>query len=256
MIPYGHVDLAAAQNALSELNAGRFAVLSTARADGPEGSLLIAADHVTPEAVNFMSRHGQGLVWLCLTDERCEELALEPLVMRGDEWQPTVSITIPGAAEAGASAADRAATILAAVDPEVRAKDVARPGNIFPLRARPGGVLQRAGRTEAAVDLARLAGCSPAGAISLIVNADGSLARGEQLRDFCAEHGFPLVAFADVIAYRRGIERLVERATSVRLPTAFGEFQAVAFRDRVTGASHLALIKGDVTGARDVLVRV
>jgi 3,4-dihydroxy 2-butanone 4-phosphate synthase / GTP cyclohydrolase II len=255
-VPYEHVDLEAAQRAAAELNAGRFVVLCESRGAEREGLLTIAAEFATPDALHFMSRHSHGPIWLCLSDERCEQLELEPLVSRGDQWQPTISITVPDAVGSGASTEEQSRTILATVDPAKGAGDFVRPGSIFPLRARPGGVLQRSGRTEAVVDLARLAGRAPAGAVALAMNEDGTVARGAELERFCEEHSIPLVAIADVVAYRRGIDRIIERVTSVRLPTVYGDFQAAAFRDQITGAHHVALIKGDVQGAPDVLVRV
>jgi 3,4-dihydroxy 2-butanone 4-phosphate synthase / GTP cyclohydrolase II len=197
-----------------------------------------------------MSTHGYGLIRLCLTDERCAELDLEPLVADEQQWQPTVSITLRGTSGSGASSADRARTIQAAMNPAAGPEEFERPGHVFPLRSRPGGVLQRAGRTEAAVDLARLAGCVPAAAMTLVVDEDGSVPTGDRLRRYCERHALPRVTVGDVIAYRRGIDKLVERVTSVKLPTVHGDFQAI------TGAYHVALVKGDVAGADNVLVRV
>jgi 3,4-dihydroxy 2-butanone 4-phosphate synthase / GTP cyclohydrolase II len=255
-VPFAEVDLEAAQRAATELNAGNFVVICESRGEGFEGNLTVAAQHATPEAVNFMSRHAHGMVWLALSDERCDELRLEPLVSDGDDWQPTLSITLREVSGAGASAEDRSRTIRAAIDPARGPRDFSRPGTVFPLRARPGGVLQRAARTEAAVDLARLAGCVPAAAMAIVMNEDGTVATGGEIEQFCEQYSIPLVAVADVIAYRRGIEKIIERVTSVRLPTVFGEFNGVAFRDQITGAHHLALVKGDVQGAPNVLVRV
>jgi 3,4-dihydroxy 2-butanone 4-phosphate synthase / GTP cyclohydrolase II len=255
-VPYEHVDLEAAQRAASQLNAGGFVVVCESHSGDSEAALTIAAEHATTEALHFMSRHSRGPMWLCLSDERCEELALIPLVTAGDQWQPTISITVPDAVDGGGTPEELSRTILASVDPAKGPGDFVKPGSIFPLRARPGGVLQRSGRTEAVVDLARLAGCAPAGVIAFAINEDGTSARGVSLERYCAEHSLPLVTVADVVAYRRGIDRIIERVTSVRLPTAYGDFQAAAFRDQVTGAYHVALIKGDVQGAPDVLVRV
>jgi 3,4-dihydroxy 2-butanone 4-phosphate synthase / GTP cyclohydrolase II len=255
-VPYEQVDLEAAQRAAAALNAGRFVLVCESRADLRKGTLAIAAEFATPENVHFMSRHTHGPIWLCLPDERCEELQLEPLVSSGDEWQPTISITVPDAVDGGGTPAELSKTIRAAVDPAKDAGDFVRPGSIFPLRARPGGVLQRSGRTEAVVDLARLAGCEPAAVIAFAMSDDGTAPLGGELLRYCEEHDLPLVTIGDVIAYRRGIEKIIERVTSVRLPTAYGDFQATAFRDQITGAYHVALIKGDVRGAPDVLVRV
>jgi 3,4-dihydroxy 2-butanone 4-phosphate synthase/GTP cyclohydrolase II len=246
----------AAERAIAELQAARFVVLCESRHDLTGGSLIVAADFATPDSIKFLSQHAQGLIWLCLSDERCEELGLHPLRATRDEWQPTVSINILNAAEAGESVRDKSRTIMAAIDRSKGAKDFEQPGSVFPLRARPGGVLQRAGRTEAAVDLARLAGHTPASVLSLVIDDDGAFIEGEQLERYCGERGLPLVAVADVVAYRRKIEKIVERVTSVRMPTEYGEFQVVAFQDRITDAHHVALVKGDVAGASDVLVRV
>ena len=250
------VDLDAAKRAASALKAGKFIVLAEHRGDDSEGNLTIAAEFATPEAVNFLSTNAYGLIRLCLTDERCDELRLEPLVAEEDKWQPTVSISSRGVTGSGASAEDRSRTILAALDPESGPKDFVRHGYVFPLRARAGGVLRRAGRTEAAVDLARLAGCVPAAAMSLVMNPDGTVTKADELRRYCERHDLPLVTVADVIAYRRGSEKLVERVTSVRMPTVHGDFRAVAFCEEITGAYHVALVKGDVAGAENVLVRV
>jgi 3,4-dihydroxy 2-butanone 4-phosphate synthase/GTP cyclohydrolase II len=167
-----------------------------------------------------------------------------------------LSINILDAAEGGESISDKCRTIATVIDPSKEAKDLEQPGSIFPLRARPGGVLQRAGRTEAAIDLARLAGQTPAAVMSLVIGEEGAFIEGEALKNYCDERGLPLVAVADVVAYRRKIEKIVERVSSVRMPTEYGEFQVVAFQDRVTGAHHLALVRGEVAGAPDVLVRV
>ena len=255
-VPYEAVDLEAAQRGAAQLNGGGFVVICESRGADTEATLAFAAEHGSTEALHFMSRHSHGPLWLCLSDERCEELGLVPLVTREDAWQPTISITVPDAVDGGGTPEELSRTILAAVDPAKGPDDFVKPGSIFPLRARPGGVLQRSGRTEAVVDLARLAGCAPAGVIAFAMNEDGTAARGESLEGYCAEHSLPLVTVADIVAYRRGIEKIIERVASVRLPTAYGDFQATAFRDQMTGASHVALIKGDVQGARDVLVRV
>jgi 3,4-dihydroxy 2-butanone 4-phosphate synthase/GTP cyclohydrolase II len=255
-VPYEQVDLEAAQRAVARLNAGGFVALTKSREDDSEASLVIAADFATPEAIHFLSRHTHGPVWLGLSDERCQELGLEPLVSRGDQWQPTISIAVPDAVDGVGTAEQLSRTILAAMDADKGAKDFVRPGPVFPLRARPGGVLQRSSWTEAVVDLARLAGRAPGAVFAFAMNDDGTAARGEHVQRYCDEHSLPLVSVADVVAYRRGVDRIVERVTSVRLPTAFGEFQAVAFRDQISGAYHVALIRGDVQGAPDVLVRV
>lgn len=252
----GPVDPEAAERAVAALSGGEFIVLAESRGGDSEGNVTIAAQFVTAKSVNFMSAHAFGLVRLCLTDDRCRELRLEPLVADEQQWQPTVSISAREAASTGASAADRALTIQAAIDPDRGPADFVQPGYVFPLRARPGGVLRRTARTEAAVDLVRLAGCLPAAAMSLVMNEDGTVAHGPDLERYCTRHGFPLVAVADAIALRRLSEKLVKRVTTVRLPTSHGDFRAVAFREDFTDAYHLALVKGDVEGAANVLVRV
>ena len=224
-----------------------------------EGDLTIAAQFVTPEAVNFMATHGRGLICLCLTPERCEELGLRQMTDQNETpfgTAFTVSIEAREGVSTGISAADRARTIQVAIDPTSTAYDLVQPGHIFPLRARSGGVLQRSGQTEAAVDLARLAGLAPAGVVCEIMNEDGTMARVSDLVGYCARHGLKMVTVADLIEYRRQHENLVERVASVRLPTAVGVFQAVAYEEVLTGKHHVALVKGDVDGAEDVLVRV
>lgn len=250
------VDPDAAERAIAELQRGGFVVLCESRSDRTGGSLVLAAEFTTPHLIRFMAQHAQGLIWLCLSDERCDQLGLQPFFFTQVDWQPTISIKIADAAEAGESAVDRSRTVIAAIDASNGPKDFESPGSIFPLRARPGGVLQRAGRTEAAVDLARLAGCTPAAALSVLIDDEGELIQGEQLDHYCAERSLPLVAVADVVAYRRRTEKIVERVATTRLPTEYGEFQVVAFQDRLTRAHHIALVKGDVASKPDVLVRV
>ncbi|MFL5921527.1 MAG: bifunctional 3,4-dihydroxy-2-butanone-4-phosphate synthase/GTP cyclohydrolase II, partial [Gaiellaceae bacterium] len=219
----------------------------------------MAAQFATPEAINFMAKEGRGLICLALTPERCDELGLDLMAAKNEspyETAFTVSVEARDGITTGISAADRARTIQVAVDPESAPRDLVQPGHVFPLRARAGGVLRRTGQTEAAVDLARLAGLNPAGVVCEVMNDDGTMARVPDLIPYCEEHGLRLITVADLIEYRRRHEKLVERTTSVRLPTAFGEFQAVAFREKLSGKHHLALVKGDVDGAHDVLVRV
>ncbi len=246
-----------ARAAAAALGNGGFVVLAESREPEAEGNLTLAAQFATPDAVGFLSAQAHGVIRLCLTDERCGELGLGPLASEEAQWQPTAAISFRGVAGTGASEADRARTIQAAIDPSFGAADFARGGGyVFPLRARPGGVLRRAGRTEAAVDLARAAGCLPAAAMSLVMNEDGSVARGPDLARYARSRGLPLVGVADVIALRRLSEKLVERVISVRLPTRYGEFSVIAFREALTGASHVALVRGNVAGAENVLVRV
>src|SRR5213076_2698653 len=224
-----------------------------------EGDLVCAAQFATPEAVNFMATHGRGLICLCLTGERCEELGLAQMTQRNEARLGTAFTASVEAGEGvttGISAADRAHTIQVAIDPASTAHDLVQPGHVFPLRARDGGVLVRAGQTEAAVDLARLAGLIPPGVVCEIMNEDGTMPRVPDLIPYCERHGLKLVTVADLIAYRRRHERMVERTTSVRLPTTYGDFTAVAFRESLTGKHHVALVKGEVDGAENVLVRV
>ena len=250
------VDPDAADRAARELANGGFVVLAESRLADAEGNLSLAAQFVTPDAIATLTSRAHGVVRLCLTDERCAELRLEPQAGSRTSWQPTGAIAHRSIAGTGASAADCARTIRAAISPSAGYEDFAADGYVFPLRARPDGVLRRAGRTEAAVDLAALAGCIPAAAMSLVMNDDGSVARGPQLAAYAERHGLQLVTVGDVIALRRRSERLVERIVAARLPTRRGEFQAVGFRERLSGGFHVALVKGEPRGAEDVLVRV
>jgi 3,4-dihydroxy 2-butanone 4-phosphate synthase/GTP cyclohydrolase II len=245
--------------AIEEIRAGRFVVVVDDEDRENEGDLTIAAQFVTPDAVNFMATHGRGLICLCLTPERCDELGLRQMTDQNEApfaTAFTVSIEARDGVSTGISAADRARTIQVAVDPTSTAQDLVHPGHVFPLRARAGGVLKRSGQTEAAVDLATLAGLSPAGVVCEIMNEDGTMARVPDLVEFCERHGLKLVTVADLIEYRRRTERLIERVVSVRLPTDYGDFEAVAYRETLTGKQHVALVKGDVDGKEDVLVRV
>jgi 3,4-dihydroxy 2-butanone 4-phosphate synthase / GTP cyclohydrolase II len=247
------------EDALEDVRAGKFVVVVDDEDRENEGDLTIAAQFATPEAINFMATHARGLVCLCLTEERCDDLALRPMTDRNEsrfETAFTVSIEAREGVTTGISAQDRSHTIQVAIDPTKGANDLVQPGHVFPLRARPGGVLQRAGQTEASVDLARLAGLMPAAVVCEIMNEDGTMARVPDLIEYCQLHGVKMVTVADLIAYRRRTEKLVERTVSVRLPTEYGEFTAVAFRELLTGKPHLALVKGQVDGAENVLVRV
>jgi 3,4-dihydroxy 2-butanone 4-phosphate synthase/GTP cyclohydrolase II len=247
------------EEAIEDVRQGKFVVVVDAADRENEGDLTIAAQFATPEAVNFMATHGRGLICLCLTEERCDALGLKPMTYNNEtpyETAFTISIEAREGVTTGISAADRARTIQVAIDPTKGAEAVVQPGHVFPLRARPGGVLQRAGQTEAAVDLARLAGLNPAGVVCEIMNDDGTMARVPDLVRYCEKHDLKLITVADLIEYRRRTEKLVERTTAVRLPTQYGEFTAVAFRELLTGKHHIALVKGDVAAAGDVLVRV
>jgi len=241
------------EQAIEDIRQGKLVVVVDAADRENEGDLTIAAQFATPEAINFMAKHGRGLICLCLTEERCDELGLRPMTEQNETpFGTAFTVWI----STGISAPDRSRTIQVAIDPSRSRDDLVQPGHVFPLRARPGGVLQRAGQTEAAVDLARLAGLNPAGVVCEIMNDDGTMARVPDLIPYCERHGLTLVTVADLIEYRRRTEKLVERTTSVRLPTAYGEFTAVAFRERLTGKHHLALVHGDVDGFEEVLVRV
>jgi 3,4-dihydroxy 2-butanone 4-phosphate synthase/GTP cyclohydrolase II len=252
--PFSTID-----EALEEFCAGRFVVVVDDEDRENEGDLTIAAQFATPQAVNYMASHARGLICLCLTEERCDELGLRMMTDRNESpfgTAFTVSIEAREGVTTGISAHDRSHTIQVAIDPTKGARDLVQPGHIFPLRARPGGVLQRAGQTEAAVDLARLAGLLPAGVVCEIMKDDGTMARVPDLVEFCARHDVKMISVAELIEHRRRTEKLVERLTAARLPTAHGDFNAILFRERLTGKQHVALVKGDVEGASDVLVRV
>ena len=206
-----------------------------------------------------MATHARGLICLCLTPERCDELALRPMTDHNETplgTAFTVSIEAREGVSTGISAADRARTIQVAIDPGSSPHDLVQPGHVFPLRAKPGGVLQRSGQTEAAVDLARLAGLIPAGIVCEIMNEDGTMARVPDLSVFSRQHDLKMITVADLIEHRRRMEKLVERVVSVRLPTDHGEFQAIAYRELIADKQHVALVKGEVEGAENVLVRV
>jgi 3,4-dihydroxy 2-butanone 4-phosphate synthase/GTP cyclohydrolase II len=247
------------EEAIEDIRQGKFVVVVDAADRENEGDLTIAAQFATPEAVNFMTKEGRGLICLCLTEERCDELGLRQMTERNETPYGTaftVSVEAREGVTTGISAPDRSRTIQVAIDPKAASEDLVQPGHVFPLRAREGGVLMRAGQTEAAVDLARLAGLIPAGVVCEIMNEDGTMARVPDLIPYCERHSLKLVTVADLIEYRRRHERLVERMTTVQMPTAYGDFTAVAFRETLTGKHHIALVKGDVDGAEDVLVRV
>ena len=224
-----------------------------------EGDFIMAAEFATPEKLAFIVRYSTGVVCCPLTDERCDDLRLPLMVEQNTESQRTAftdTVDLIEGTTTGISAADRAATLRALADPALTYKAFARPGHIFPLRARPGGVLKRAGHTEAAVDLARLAGCQPAGVICEIQNDDGTMMRLPDLRKFCNEHGLLLSSIAQLIEYRRHHERLVERVGEAVVPTEFGSFTCVAYRSTIDGVEHLAFVKGEVSKDKPVLVRV
>ncbi len=247
--------------AIEDIRAGGMLVVVDDEDRENEGDLTIAADKVTPEAINFMARYGRGLVCLPMTGERLDELRV-PLMV-GDEQNSArfgTAFCVPIEAKIGTttgiSAADRAQTVRVAIDPRSRPEDLARPGHMFPLRARPGGVLERAGQTEAAVDLARLAGLFPAGVICEVMNEDGTMARVPQLERFCSEHGIRMVTIRDLIQYRMRTERLVRKIAEANLPTSYGAFRVHAFESRIDGQHHVALVVGEVRSEEPVLVRV
>jgi 3,4-dihydroxy 2-butanone 4-phosphate synthase/GTP cyclohydrolase II len=249
------------EQAIEEIREGRMVVVVDDEDRENEGDLTMAAQFVTPEAIAFMAKKGSGLICLSLTPERCDELGLDLMAAKNEssfETPFTVSIEAREGVTTGISAQDRAHTIQVAIDPESRPRDLVQPGHVFPLKARTGGVLERAGQTEAAVDLARLAGLNPAGVICEIMNDDdtGTMARVPELVQYCNQHGLLMVTVADLIAYRRQHDRLIERVVATRLPTAFGEFEAVGYRSLLDDKHHVALVKGEVAGREDVLVRV
>jgi 3,4-dihydroxy 2-butanone 4-phosphate synthase/GTP cyclohydrolase II len=249
----------AVEDAIEEIRAGRFVVVVDDPDRENEGDLVIAAQFATPDAINFMATHGRGLICLCLTGERCDDLGLHQMTEHNEARLGTaftVSIEAREGVTTGISAHDRSRTIQVAIHPASKPGDLVQPGHVFPLRARPGGVLERTGQTEAAVDLARLAGLTPAGVVCEIMNDDGTMARVPDLIPYCERHGLTLITVADLVEYRRRTEKLVERTAKVRLPTDYGEFTAFAYRETLTGRPHLALVRGDVDGAQNVLVRV
>ncbi|GAB4408212.1 MAG: bifunctional 3,4-dihydroxy-2-butanone-4-phosphate synthase/GTP cyclohydrolase II [Thermodesulfovibrionales bacterium] len=245
--------------AIEDIAKGRMVILVDDEDRENEGDLCMAAEKVTPAAINFMAKHGRGLICLSLTPQRVEELKL-PMMTDENTSQFgtafTVSIEAKNGVTTGISASDRATTILTAIDPSTRPEDLARPGHIFPLRAKPGGVLQRAGQTEGSVDLARLAGLYPAGVICEIMNDDGTMARVPELMEFSARHNLKIVTVKDLIHYRIRTERFVRRVSNIKLPTEHGEFRAIAYANDMDSNLHIALIKGDIRPEEAVLVRV
>jgi len=249
------------ETALEEIRAGRMIVVIDDEDRENEGDLTMAAEKVTPEAINFMAKYGRGLVCLAMTEERLEYLRLGQMSAENTSNFGTAfteSIDAKDGVTTGISAYDRSETIRVAINPSTRPNDLARPGHVFPLRARKGGVLVRAGQTEASVDLARLAGMIPAGVICEIMNDDGTMARVPQLTEFCRQHDMKMLTVAELIRYRMAHERYVKRLAESMVPTAFGEFRMIAYESEITGDSHIALVKGDVENAGDepVLVRM
>jgi len=245
--------------AVAEIRAGRFLIIVDDEARENESDLAIAAEKVTAEAINFMARYGRGLICLPLSGKRLDELKI-PLMVDDNTSRFstafTVSVEAKHGVSTGISAADRAQTVKAMIDPATRPEDLARPGHMFPLRARDGGVLVRAGHTEAIVDLARLAGLYPSGVICEILNEDGSMARLPQLEALAEEHGIKIVSVADLITHRRRHEKLVHRVAEAKLPTRYGEFTIIAYKSDIDPDEHLALVMGDVATKEPVLVRV
>jgi 3,4-dihydroxy 2-butanone 4-phosphate synthase/GTP cyclohydrolase II len=247
------------EEALDEIRRGRMIVVCDGEDRENEGDLVLPAQFATPEAINFMAKEARGLICLALTDERCNELGLDLMAAKNEaplQTAFTVSIEAAEGVTTGISAQDRARTIQVAIDPHSRPEDLRQPGHIFPLKAKSGGVLERTGHTEASIDLARLAGLIPAGVICEIMNEDGTMARVPDLASYCERHGLKMITVADLIAYRRRTERLVERIVATRLPTAYGEFTAFGYRSLVDDKHHVAMVKGEVAGKQDVLVRV
>ncbi len=250
---------ASIEAALEDLRAGKMVIVADDEDRENEGDLTIAAEKVTPDVINFMALHGRGLICMPMTGERLDDLRVPLMVSENTSSYGTafcVSIEAKAGVSTGISAADRARTVLAAVDPQTTPSDLVRPGHMFPLRAKPGGVLQRAGQTEAAVDLARIAGLYPAGVICEVMNEDGTMARVPDLERFAKRHDIKLITVADLIRYRLRTERLVKRVSEARLPTDFGEFRIATFESVTDGTTHMALILGDIRPEDDILVRV
>jgi len=248
-------------DAIEDIRAGRMVVVVDDEDRENEGDLTLAAEKVTPDVINFMARHGRGLICLPMTGQRLDELRI-PLMVQDEENSARfgtafcVPIEAKQGTTTGISAGDRARTILAAVDPRTRPSDLARPGHMFPLRAQDGGVLVRAGQTEAAVDLARLAGLQPAGVICEIMDDDGTMARGPRLEEFCREHGLGMITIKDLIQHRMRHERLVRKVAEANLPTDYGEFRIHVFESLIDKQHHVALVMGQIQRDDRVLVRV
>jgi 3,4-dihydroxy 2-butanone 4-phosphate synthase / GTP cyclohydrolase II len=253
------IQFATVEEAIEEFRQGRQIVLVDDEDRENEGDLALPAEKVTPAAINFMAKHGRGLVCLALTEDRCEELNLPPMSPVNTSALGTAfteSIDARRGTTTGISAADRATTVLAAIDPATRPADLGRPGHIFPLRARRGGVLIRAGQTEASVDLARIAGLYPAGVICEIMSDDGTMARLPELAEFCTMHGLKLLTVAELVRYRMRHERYVRRVAEAALPTRFGDFRMIVYASDVDREQHIALVRGKLAGDPPPLVRV
>jgi len=249
------------EQAIADIRAGKLVIVADDESRENEGDLIGAAEQVTPEMINFMATNGRGLICLTLTPERCQALGLPQMAEHNTESHETAfTVSIDAAARfgvtTGISAADRAMTIKVAIDPVTVPADLRRPGHVFPLRARPGGVLQRVGQTEASVDLARLAGLYPSGVICEILNPDGTMARQPELEAFARRHGLTFISVAQLVEYRLAKERLVHRVADARLPTRYGEFHIIGYRNDVDAAEHVALVYGAVRDKPRVLVRM
>ncbi|MDD5448021.1 MAG: bifunctional 3,4-dihydroxy-2-butanone-4-phosphate synthase/GTP cyclohydrolase II [Actinomycetota bacterium] len=247
------------EEAIEELKLGHMVIVVDDEDRENEGDLVCSAQMVTPEVINFMSKYGRGLICMPCAASRLDELQIPAMVEHNTSAQETafaVSIGAKGKITTGISASDRAATVQAVINPETKPEDISKPGHVFPLRAQNGGVLTRAGHTEAAVDLARLCGHFPAGVICEIMNEDGTMARVPQLEKFAQEFGLKMITIADLIRYRVKKEQLVKRVSEARLPTEYGEFRAICYESLVDGNYHVALVKGEIRGKNDVLVRV
>jgi len=247
------------EDAVDAIREGQMVIVVDDEDRENEGDLTIAAEKITPDAINFMARYGRGLICLSMTPERLDELEIPLMVSQNSSRFDTgfcVTIEAKHNTSTGISAADRAATVLAALDPETKPADLARPGHMFPLRSRTGGVLARTGQTEAAVDLARIAGLYPAGVICEVMNEDGTMARVPQLTRFAKRHGLLMITVADLIKYRMHTESLVKRVASAKMPTDRGDFRVHAFENQVDHQTHVALVCGDIGDGKDVLVRV
>ena len=247
------------ESVIADIRKGKMVIVVDDADRENEGDLIMAAQHVSAKAINFMAKHGRGLICVPTSSERLQQLGVERMVKQNREVFRTdfqVSVDAAKGIGSGISAADRAKTIAIMSSPTAVPDDLVQPGHVFPLRAKPGGVLQRAGHTEAAVDLVTLAGARPIGVICEIMNDDGTMARLPALQKFARKHRLKLCTIADLIEYRRTREKLVERIETVKMPTEFGEFDLVLYRSKVDGQNHLALVRGDVAGKKDVLVRV
>ena len=258
-MPENKSPFATVEEAVDEIRQGRMIVLVDDEDRENEGDLTMAAEKITPEAINFMAKYGRGLICMPLTEDRCDDLHL-PLMspintsVHGTAFTEAIDARV--GVTTGISASDRAITILTAIDPKTKPQDLARPGHVFPLRARKGGVLVRAGQTEASVDLARIAGLSPAGVICEIMNEDGTMSRVPQLIEFCKEHNLKMLTVADLIRYRMQHERYVRRVAEAILPTRYGQFRMIAYYSEVDHDQHIALVRGNLEGGTPALVRV